>query len=245
MWRRFVKENFWYVVVLGGVLIVSSVSVYAYLGTKNIATTRSQNAARSVDLSGAIAALPKVSSIQPAKTSGSADYVMTTRSDLMNNLASHYTPQSALWMYGLLPKYYAAISQQSNHSKVVQDARDSLRQTTDDLTHLKKIIEYMPSVDLSGKFADDPGLHERLQRTKKGIDEAIGYIQWSGLPHAQVLVAKLTKLNQNTLILTDQTKIPWAAELLEIQKIILSDITAQDIQQSDIEKQLQEVSASY
>lgn len=245
MFRRFVKEHFWYFVILLGTIGITTLCLYAFFGSRAIYSTDSQNAARASTLSASLYDLPKISTIVPAKTSGETDYVATSRSLLADRIAKELSPRPALWVYGLLPAYFAKNAQRNHFTELASESEDSLRRTVKDLEALKKIIEYMPLVDLGGAFADDRGLGERLARTKKGIDQAAEYIRWSGLPHSKEITESLLALNNQTLTLTDETKGAWAEDLMVVQKRILRDIEDRDIQQSDMQARLQAVADSY
>jgi hypothetical protein len=197
-------------------------------------------------LSAEIIALPKIAAIIPAKTSGQLDYIVTSRSDLAKKVSTDDSPRYALWTFGLIvPAYYASSSQQAQHAEVVQDVSASLAKTTKDLQGLKKIIEYMPLIDLGESFKSDPDIGERLDRTHQGLNDAMEYIRYSGLPHTTDLIKMITKVNAQTLALTDDTKTAWSAEVLEIQKLILSDIESQDVQQGDSVHKLQTIGQTY
>ncbi len=245
MLRRFFKENFWYLIAIGVALSILFITLYIVFGMRSIEVARAQNAARASSLSSSIEALPKVSSISPSQTSGILDYISTSRLKLASEIDEAYRPQFSPWMYGLLPEFYGKSSQQSLHTQLAKESSSILAKTGDDLEKLKKIIEYMPLVDLGGNFADDPGLGDRLRRTQQGLTDTIAYIQMSDFPHKAELMIQLTALNARTLSLTDQTKTAWAAEVLEVQKLLISDIETRDIQQSKLPEQLQTVSQTY
>ena len=245
MLRRFLGENKWYLIALCISLGVTVLCVYAFFGTRAIEVNRTQNMARADSLSAAIVALPKIESIIPAKTSDQVSYVATSRLNLSRQIASEYTAVSALWIYGLIPAYYAKTTQQAKHNAINMSAQTTLDQTAKHLTNLKKIIEYMPLVDLATPFEQDQVITERLDRTKRGIKEAIEYIRWTNLPSKSEINARLISLNARTLSLKDETKEKWAEELLEIQKLILRDIKNQDIKGTDIPAQLQTAAQFY
>jgi len=245
MLQRFVKENLWYIIALAVAIGGMLACLYAFSGAQAINTTRAQNAARAESLQAEIQALPRVSSVSPAQTSGAIDHVLTTRMNLIEAINAEYIPRYAPWPYRVIPTYDSTRTQQNQHTDIVKDISSNLQRTAKDLAGLKKIIEYMPLIDLGQDFANDAGLEERLSRTKQGLNEAIGYIQLSGLAHEAELISRLKKLNAQTLTLTDQTKGSWAAEVLEIQKLIIADIERRDVQRGEGIKQLQRVSQSY
>ncbi len=241
MLHTFIKQNRWFLIALGASLLLTIIITYILTGQRAIEVTRAQNAARATSLSSAIVGLPPISSISPAETSGAVDYVATSRLDLAKQVPVDYTSRYSLWLYGVMPAYYASAAQQSQHATLAKDTVEALEKTTSDLTKLKKFIEYMPLVDLEGSFSDDMGRDERLQRTKQGITDTIEHVKLSGFPHEAEIVQRLESLNTQTLLLTDKTKAVWAAELLGVQKLILSDIESRDIQQGKLPEQLQAI----
>ena len=173
------------------------------------------------------------------------DYVSTARSSLAMAIEAEYTPRYASWVFFAIPSYYAENDAQSLHKKLAADVSSRLKATAQDLTSLKKFIEYMPLVDLQEDAGDDAGRGERLSRTKQGIDESIAYLQWTTLPNKNTLTTQLTELNKSTLSLTNETKGAWAQKILDVQTLLLKDIHAQDIQQSALRLEFEGVHNAY
>lgn len=245
MWQRILKENYRYIVALGIMLLAMAVFLYGFFGWREISGVYAQNASRADSVNTSIANLPSVSSVVPAQTSGSLDYVVAARSQLIDMLESNYAPKSATWLYVLNPAYYALDARKSQQASINQDLSETLHETVEQLTQLKKIIEYAPLADLSIPFGEDETVAERLSRTKIGIDAAIDSVQSSTLARKAQISKELTELNAQTLSLNDETKVQWAYKMRDVQAQIIEDIANLDIKNTQYSDQLEYIRSLY
>ena len=210
-----------------------------------IERSNSKNAALAQTLKADIAALPAISTITPSKTSGNLDYVASARSTLADKIKQgYYSPQNAGFIFGLLPQYRDHAAPQKANKEALEIINDNLRATSEDLGNLKRIIEYAPLIDLQGDItAQDTA--ERLERTQQGIKATYEYVRQSNLSNSGVIANKLNTLAERALYVTNDTKNAWSADVLEVQKMIITNLESQDISKTDYTKTLSDISISY
>lgn len=232
-------------VVLAITIVMASVS-YVILGNSHATRTASANAARAQSLKADIAALPTVASIQPGKTSGLLDYVITTRQDLAKHLdTKQYAPQNVTGIFALRPKSQTNNARTDAYARVLNKQKILLNQTAADLTALKKVVEYQPLADLADRIDVTNGTPERLQRTQTGLKAAATYLSQSLLVDKTQLITQLRPLIAQSVLVTDETKQQWSKDMLAFQTNLLQGIASEDIQSTDYSQILDGITVSY
>jgi hypothetical protein len=233
-----------YVVLTITVLMAGA--TYLILGNSHATRVSSGNAARAQSLKADIAALPPVLSIQPGKTSGLLDYVVTTRQDLAKQIdTKKYAPQKASGIFALRPKSQANDTRTDAHSKVLKAEKELLTQTASDLSALKKVIEYQPLADLADHIDTTNGTPERLLRTQEGLKKAVSYLKTSSLRDRDELAAQLQPFIPRSILVTDETKQQWSTDMLALQTSLVASIAAEDIQVTSYADLLDKITVSY
>ena len=231
--------------IIAVIWIITGGILYGIAGQRAIDTNIAQNSARASLLAADIHSLPPFTDVQIGQTSGLLPHVKTTRVMMADSIQNgNYRPKSPPFWTILHPSYWTSLSERRLHTKLVDELRANLLDSTKDVDKFGKFVAYSPTIDLANNL-DQADTAERLERTQAGFEQVRSALPNSGLEQRRKSLSLLIEILPDITTLTDESLPQWSDKVAQIQQLIVDDMHQRDILSTDYSARLLTVAQSY